>query len=109
MRNLKESAKVRGIKKHFTYTQSQQKVIRISLNADFGEECVGMKNIPRARESEKEVRETSTPGLVKTTFSNVANPLNDIVIRIIQFRLKNLQESNPEARRCKGNLQHKYI
>lgn len=45
-----------------------------------------------------------TPRLVKTTFADVAHPLDDVMVAVVELWLENLQVPNLEARWCKWDL-----
>ena len=44
------------------------------------------------------------PGLVKPATTDVPHPLDDIVVTVVELRLKHFQVADLQTRRCKRNL-----
>lgn len=45
-----------------------------------------------------------SPGLVESTLANVSDPLDNIMVAVVQLGLKHLQIPNFQTRTCKGHL-----
>ena len=60
--------------------------------------------VPKIEVMERLRQEPSASGFVKTTFSDVADPLDNIMVRVVQLRLENFQKSNSKTRWSKWDL-----
>ena len=50
---------------------------------------------------------TSAASLVQATLADVAHPLDDVMVAVVELRFEHLQVANLEAGRSEGNLERK--